>query len=46
MSPPLVAKAHRLFRRAFRKADWKAGDLKHLGASLLPACFIGIWSTP
>lgn len=29
--------ARRLFRRAFRKADWKAGDLKHLIASLLPA---------
>jgi glycosyltransferase involved in cell wall biosynthesis len=29
--------ARRLFRRAFRKADWKAGDLKHLVASLLPA---------
>ena len=29
--------ARRLFRRAFRKADWKAGDLKHLLASLLPA---------
>ncbi len=28
--------ARRLFRRAFRKADWKAGDLKHLLASLLP----------
>ena len=28
--------ARRLFRRAFRKADWKAGDLKHLIASLLP----------
>jgi glycosyltransferase involved in cell wall biosynthesis len=29
--------ARRLFRRALRKADWKAGDLKHLLASLLPA---------
>lgn len=29
--------ARRLFRRAFHKADWKAGDLKHLVASLLPA---------
>jgi len=29
--------ARRLFRRAFRKSDWKAGDLKHLIASLLPA---------
>ncbi|MDO9636522.1 MAG: glycosyl transferase family 2, partial [Thiobacillus sp.] len=29
--------ARRLFRRAFRKADWKASDLKHLLASLLPA---------
>lgn len=29
--------ARRLFRHAFRKADWKAGDLKHLIASLLPA---------
>jgi glycosyltransferase involved in cell wall biosynthesis len=29
--------ARRLFRRAFRKADWKVGDLKHLLASLLPA---------
>ncbi len=29
--------ARRLFRRAFRKADWKVGDLKHLVASLLPA---------
>lgn len=29
--------ARRLFRRAFRKADWNAGDLKHLVASLLPA---------
>lgn len=29
--------ARRLFRRAFRRADWKAGDLKHLIASLLPA---------
>lgn len=29
--------ARRLFRRALRKADWKAGDLKHLIASLLPA---------
>jgi glycosyltransferase involved in cell wall biosynthesis len=29
--------ARRLFRRAFRKADWKAGDFKHLIASLLPA---------
>jgi glycosyltransferase involved in cell wall biosynthesis len=29
--------ARRLFRRAFRKADWKAGDLKHLIASLLPS---------
>jgi glycosyltransferase involved in cell wall biosynthesis len=29
--------ARRLFRRAFRKSDWKAGDLKHLLASLLPA---------
>lgn len=29
--------ARRLFRRAFRKGDWKAGDLKHLLASLLPA---------
>ncbi|MHB1145653.1 MAG: glycosyltransferase [Thiobacillus sp.] len=29
--------ARRLFRRAFRTADWKAGDLKHLVASLLPA---------
>lgn len=28
--------ARRLFRRAFRKADWKVGDLKHLLASLLP----------
>lgn len=29
--------ARRLFRRAFRKADWHASDLKHLVASLLPA---------
>jgi glycosyltransferase involved in cell wall biosynthesis len=29
--------ARRLFRQAFRKANWKAGDLKHLLASLLPA---------
>ena len=29
--------ARRLFRRAFRKSDWKAADLKHLLASLLPA---------
>lgn len=29
--------ARRLFRRAFRQADWKMGDLKHLLASLLPA---------
>jgi glycosyltransferase involved in cell wall biosynthesis len=29
--------ARRLFRSAFRRADWKAGDLKHLLASLLPA---------
>lgn len=29
--------ARRLFRRAFRRANWKAGDLKHLIASLLPA---------
>jgi len=29
--------ARRLFRRAFRKSNWKAGDLKHLVASLLPA---------
>ncbi len=29
--------ARRLFRRALRSADWKAGDLKHLVASLLPA---------
>jgi glycosyltransferase involved in cell wall biosynthesis len=29
--------ARRLFRRAFLKANWKAGDLKHLLASLLPA---------
>jgi len=29
--------ARRLFRPAFHKADWKAGDFKHLGASLLPA---------
>jgi glycosyltransferase involved in cell wall biosynthesis len=29
--------ARRLFRRAFHKADWKAADLKHLVASLLPA---------
>ncbi len=29
--------ARRLFRRALRKANWKAGDLKHLIASLLPA---------
>jgi glycosyltransferase involved in cell wall biosynthesis len=29
--------ARRLFRRAFRKSDWKAGDFKHLIASLLPA---------
>jgi len=29
--------ARRLFRRAFRKSDWKAGDLKHLIASLLPS---------
>ena len=28
--------ARRLFRRAFRKADWHAADLKHLLASLLP----------
>jgi glycosyltransferase involved in cell wall biosynthesis len=28
--------ARRLFRRAFRKSAWKAGDLKHLLASLLP----------
>ena len=32
-----IESARRLFRRAFRKADWKAGDLKHLIASLLPA---------
>lgn len=32
-----TASAHRLFRRAFRKANWKMGDLKHLLASLLPA---------
>ena len=31
--------ARRLFRRAFRKANWQAGDLKHLLASLLPAPF-------
>lgn len=29
--------ARRLFRLAFRTAAWKAGDLKHLLASLLPA---------
>jgi glycosyltransferase involved in cell wall biosynthesis len=29
--------ARRLFRRAWRKSDWKLGDLKHLVASLLPA---------
>jgi len=29
--------ARRLFRRAFRQANWKAGDLKHLVASLLPS---------
>lgn len=29
--------ARRLFRRALRSADWQAGDLKHLVASLLPA---------
>jgi len=29
--------ARRLFRRAFRRGDWKAGDLKHLLASLLPS---------
>lgn len=29
--------ARRLFRRAFRHADWKTADLKHLVASLLPA---------
>ncbi len=29
--------ARRLFRRALRKANWKASDLKHLIASLLPA---------
>lgn len=29
--------ARRLFRRAFRKTDWEASDLKHLVASLLPA---------
>jgi glycosyltransferase involved in cell wall biosynthesis len=29
--------ARRLFRRAFLKANWRAGDLKHLVASLLPA---------
>jgi glycosyltransferase involved in cell wall biosynthesis len=28
--------ARRLFRRAWRRADWKVGDLKHLLASLLP----------
>jgi len=28
--------ARRLFRLALRKASWKAGDLKHLLASLLP----------
>ena len=29
--------ARRLFRSALRRADWKAADLKHLIASLLPA---------
>lgn len=29
--------ARRLFRRAFRKANWEIRDLKHLTASLLPA---------
>lgn len=29
--------ARRLFRRALGSADWTAGDLKHLVASLLPA---------
>lgn len=29
--------ARRLFRRAFRTANWKLRDLKHLVASLLPA---------
>ena len=29
--------ARSLFRRSFRKSDWKASDLKHLVASLLPA---------
>ena len=29
--------ARRLFRRALRKADWGASDIKHLVASLLPA---------
>jgi glycosyltransferase involved in cell wall biosynthesis len=29
--------SRRLFRRAFRTAGWRAGDLKHLVASLLPA---------
>jgi len=29
--------ACRLLRRAFRKSDWKAGDLKHRVANLLPA---------
>lgn len=31
-----TASARRLFRKAFRMADWKISDLKHLLASLLP----------
>lgn len=29
--------SRRLFRRAMRKADWKARDIKYIAASLLPA---------
>lgn len=32
-----TASSRRLFRRAFRKADWKMGDAKYLLASFLPA---------
>jgi glycosyltransferase involved in cell wall biosynthesis len=32
-----TASSRRLFRRAFRKADWKARDAKYLLASFLPA---------
>jgi hypothetical protein len=32
LNPPVACSA-----RAFRKSNWKAGDLKHLVASLLPA---------